>query len=400
MTTLFQEILNEKLTSSMLIFVILSTTEAYFPKLPQPQSRPHHPYQQRSGALLCRLSDTVFCSPPLLPCSPPKPSLRPHLPPLCRPVVFYPATSPCPIFCSPLRPCYPLVPCPLSRSLFPLSSPSPPAASPPQHHNDIKSTSASSSKFTSYMDGISGSYQNSYKAQLFNDGYLMNDTEDVAGLLVHSSFPEKSTTGATYRIYPSETLNITNPEATELLPSDQQLNYPSDVYSSTSSQQQQPQIVIAGKDGLGAETTKSAQKHETKYLIKSNCSLNGSKCGTDDFTVPPENDCCTNCSIPCRFRYVKRTSFGNDQLQEVDPVCNNELLRQIITGQTDDNINKSKNRIERTARWLLGGLFGVICGNGNFAYIIQTKDFCQHRKGNVTCYIFRSLTDHSKSNIL
>lgn len=64
----------------------------------------------------------------------------------------------------------------------------------------------------------------------------------------------------------------------------------------------------------------------------------------------------------------------------------------------DDDINKSKIRIERISRWFVGGLFGVICGNDDFAYIIQTKDFCQHRKGNVTCYVFRPL-DYSKINI-
>ncbi|VDK79811.1 unnamed protein product [Litomosoides sigmodontis] len=130
-------------------------------------------------------------------------------------------------------------------------------------------------------------------------------------------------------------------------------------------------------------------KYGTKYPIRSNCSSNNTNCVIDDYTAPPENDCCTNCSAPCRFRYIRKTSQKSDQGHEVDPICNNELMKQIIDKQTDDDINKSKIRIERTLRWFLGQLFGVICGNGDFAYIIQTKDFCQHRKGNITCYIFR-----------
>uniref|UniRef100_A0A0N5CP69 Ground-like domain-containing protein n=1 Tax=Thelazia callipaeda TaxID=103827 RepID=A0A0N5CP69_THECL len=56
----------------------------------------------------------------------------------------------------------------------------------------------------------------------------------------------------------------------------------------------------------------------------------------------------------------------------------------------NDNNTRTKVEIQRAAQQLLGGLFGVICGSDDFAYIIQTNDFCQHRTANTTCYVFRS----------
>lgn len=64
----------------------------------------------------------------------------------------------------------------------------------------------------------------------------------------------------------------------------------------------------------------------------------------------------------------------------------------------DDDISKSKIRIQQRARIILGGLYEVICGTDDFAYIIHTKDFCQHQKGTVTCYAFRLLADYNDTH--
>ncbi|KAL3989872.1 Ground-like domain family protein [Acanthocheilonema viteae] len=350
----------------MLIFVILSTTEAYFSKSPQLQSR-SYPCHLHSQALLCRLPAPPHTTPSSS--APSKPLF--HLPSRLpnHATIPYSNLPPCVALCPPLPSCPPsssvfcLFSCPLPSSL---SSPGLPTASPLQYHYDSTKPISSSS---SYLDRISGSYQDSYKSHPKNGNENVTDLPD-------SSFSEKS-------------------KPTKLLPSTQQFNQPSDIYlpniihenASTPLQEQLSQITE--KDESVAEMAKDAGAYEVKYLIKSNCSSNDTNCVIDNFIVPPENDCCTNCLAPCRFRYIQKTSLRSDQIQEVDPVCNNELLKQIIDKQVDDDINKSKIRIERTARWFLGELFGVICGNDNFAYIIQTKDFCQHRKGNVTCYVFR-----------
>ncbi|EJW82217.1 hypothetical protein WUBG_06874 [Wuchereria bancrofti] len=374
----------------MLIFVILSITEAYFSKL----SQSNHLCHNHSRALFYRLpiapSPLISCSSSLQPYAPPKLSLhRPLLRPFQRATIFHPLLSRCPTFCPSFRPsCPSIISCPLKRPLLSSSSPGPPAVSPPQYYDDKKSANSNTSKFTSYLNDFS---ENSKNQLSDNNAYLTNDVNN-----------KKSITNGTYHIYSLATLNnITNSKTTDL----SSFNHSSDIYLSSilPIQQQLPQITTdnANDNKLIDEITKSAQKTSAKYLLKSNCSSNDNdnNCISDSFTMPPENDCCTNCSIPCHFRYIQRTSLTTDQLQEVDPMCNNELLRQIIAEQTDDDINKSKIRIERIARWFLGGLFGVICGNDNFAYIIQTKDFCQHRKGNVTCYAFRLLIDYNKINI-
>uniref|UniRef100_A0A0R3RU50 Ground-like domain-containing protein n=1 Tax=Elaeophora elaphi TaxID=1147741 RepID=A0A0R3RU50_9BILA len=357
---------NEKLISPMLIFVILSTADAYFSKSPQPQL-PSHPSYHRSRTLLCRLPTpphtVIFCSRTLLSCPPTKPLLRPPLYPLCRPALLHPLLPSCPIICPPSlpRPPSPVSSCPSScPPSTPSSSPSPPSASPPQHYDSIRPIISNPTKLASYSysDGIPESYQGSYKGELPDDDDLTDDLEDVTGS-THSLFPEKP----------------------ELIPFDQQFNTNiTHINASFPSQQQPPQAAVSGEDEIVTEAAKNV-----KYLIKTNCSSNHSNC-VDDFTLPPENDCCTNCPAPCHFRYIRKTSLRSDQIQEIDP-------------QLDDDINKSKIRIERTARWFLGGLFGVICGNNNFGYIVHTKDFCQHRKGNVTCYVFRSQLDYSKINI-
>lgn len=279
----------------MLIFVILSTTTtttaAYFSKLPQPQLRPHS-YQQHSRAPLCRQSPphttTVLCSSPLPPCPSLKLRLRLPLRPLCRPRTSHPIIPSYPVFCPPSLPCPPSISCPLLCPQLPLSSPGPPSISPPQHYDNIRPSFA---KPEPYLDGIFESYQSSYKGQLSDDNYLTHDTENITDLQ-HSSFPEKSTTNTTYHSSSSVTSNVTNSKSTILFPSDQQFNYPSDVYLSntvhenaSALSQQLPQIATTGEDRLTAGIT---QKYETKYLIKSNCSLNGTNCAVDDFFMPPE----------------------------------------------------------------------------------------------------------------
>ncbi|KAK6111965.1 Ground-like domain family protein [Brugia pahangi] len=373
----------------MLIFVILSITEAYFSKL----SQSNHLCHNHSRALFYRLpivpSPLIICLSSLQPYPPPKLSLhRPLLRSFQRSTILHPLLSRCPTFCPSFWPLCPTInSCPLKRPLLSSSFPGPSETSPPQYYDDKKTKNSSTSKFASYLNDFS---ENSKNQLSDNGAYLINDINKGKNI------------NETYHMYSLATLNNTtnSKKKTNLL----SFNHSSDIYlSSILPIQQLSRITTdnANDNKLIDDTTKSAQKTSAKYLLKNNCSSNDNdnNCISDNFTMPPENDCCTNCSIPCHFRYIQRTSLTTDQLQEVDPICNNELLRQIIAEQMDDDINKSKIRIERIARWFLGGLFGVICGNDNFAYIIQTKDFCQHRKGNVTCYAFRLLIDYNKINI-
>lgn len=236
----------------MLIFVILSTTEAYFLKSLQSQPWQLYPCHHHSRARFCRLpippyptpSHTIHSCSPSLPSYPPpklpyRLPLRPSRRPFCP--VFY---SPCPL--SPVS--CPLS-CPLSSSF---SSPSPPAASPPQHYDGLRPISSSFTKYASYLKRPS----ENYKSQQFDDNHT-NDIKNLTSLL-HSPSPEK-------------------PEPTELLPSGQQFNQPSDTYL--------PSII---NENVSIPSEQQLRRHGVKYLIKSNCSSNDSNCINDDFAVPPE----------------------------------------------------------------------------------------------------------------
>ncbi|KAM3729163.1 Serine/threonine-protein kinase Haspin [Dirofilaria immitis] len=286
----------------MLIFVILSITDAY---LISKLSHPCYHYHSR-GAI------TVLCSPILFPYPLSYHQLSSSLPsPLCplrSRFLLSRLCRPCPI----IYPSSSLYPPPISSSisgpLRPLQSPSPPSATPPQYYDDTKSISSTYPMPTSYLTGIHESNQDDYMGQLTDNTYH-NDYIEVVN---------KSTTNTIYHTYPTVILNKKNSKPTEsILSSDQEFIHSSDKYlprinhKNASTSSYMPTI----------GDNRFVDGNVKKYLIKTNCSI----------TMLPQNDCCTKCSIPCRFRYGQiKISLNNDQFQEVDPICNNESMKQII----------------------------------------------------------------------
>ncbi|VDD92130.1 unnamed protein product, partial [Enterobius vermicularis] len=53
------------------------------------------------------------------------------------------------------------------------------------------------------------------------------------------------------------------------------------------------------------------------------------------------------------------------------------------------DITYSKRRIQQAAEQYLGTNVNVICGNGVFAYVVHTREFCQHTVDDLTCYVFQ-----------
>lgn len=53
------------------------------------------------------------------------------------------------------------------------------------------------------------------------------------------------------------------------------------------------------------------------------------------------------------------------------------------------NSGDSKRAIQKAAEKRLFGKFDVICGTGEFSYVVNTDFFCQQRVGDMTCYAFR-----------
>lgn len=53
----------------------------------------------------------------------------------------------------------------------------------------------------------------------------------------------------------------------------------------------------------------------------------------------------------------------------------------------------AKKRIQTEAEARLEGRYNVICARGDFSYITNTERFCQETVGDVTCYVFKQLSD-------
>uniref|UniRef100_A0A1I7TQS4 Ground-like domain-containing protein n=1 Tax=Caenorhabditis tropicalis TaxID=1561998 RepID=A0A1I7TQS4_9PELO len=73
--------------------------------------------------------------------------------------------------------------------------------------------------------------------------------------------------------------------------------------------------------------------------------------------------------------------------------CNSEELRKIIETKIDRVTAIAKRRIQEEAESSMGGRFNVICARGDFSYVANTELFCQHSVGDVTCFLFKQLSD-------
>uniref|UniRef100_A0A914CME7 Ground-like domain-containing protein n=1 Tax=Acrobeloides nanus TaxID=290746 RepID=A0A914CME7_9BILA len=108
------------------------------------------------------------------------------------------------------------------------------------------------------------------------------------------------------------------------------------------------------------------------------------------------NDCCCNCRRTCRMRQQRTFAlFGiktiSHEFEQLNALCNSMRLRYIIRNNISTNIDESKRRIQRSAEELFGHKFNVICGSGEFSYVVHTELYCQHTdlQMNITCYVFQ-----------
>ncbi|CAI2353297.1 unnamed protein product [Caenorhabditis sp. 36 PRJEB53466] len=124
----------------------------------------------------------------------------------------------------------------------------------------------------------------------------------------------------------------------------------------------------------------------------------------------PVSTCCNSCNT-CKTRRKRRHTevlsnatyvADHESLRRVkredDPAgspsnCNSEELRKIIETKIDRVTAIAKRRIQEEAESTLGGRFNVICARGDFSYVANTELFCQHSVGDVTCFLFKQLSD-------
>ncbi|CAO4376465.1 unnamed protein product [Caenorhabditis nigoni] len=127
-------------------------------------------------------------------------------------------------------------------------------------------------------------------------------------------------------------------------------------------------------------------------------------------TPPPVQACCNTCGT-CKGRRkrrhlmlsnatyvashdpVRRVKREDDTEAASDGRCNSEELRKIIENKIDRVTAIAKRRIQEEAESTMGGRFNVICARGDFSYVANTELYCQHSVGDVTCFLFKQLSD-------
>uniref|UniRef100_A0A914WWS5 Ground-like domain-containing protein n=1 Tax=Plectus sambesii TaxID=2011161 RepID=A0A914WWS5_9BILA len=72
-------------------------------------------------------------------------------------------------------------------------------------------------------------------------------------------------------------------------------------------------------------------------------------------------------------------------------LCTSEKLRQILHENISGSTAESKTAIQKATLTKLKGTYDVVCGKGDFSFVVNSKDFCQETVNEVTCYAFRQL---------
>ncbi|PAV68304.1 hypothetical protein WR25_12954 [Diploscapter pachys] len=129
--------------------------------------------------------------------------------------------------------------------------------------------------------------------------------------------------------------------------------------------------------------------------------------------VAQTQTCCTpmvsSCGTGCKKEKMKRMKRGitnfrdkrQSELVEVgDAKCNSDDLKNVIIQNIDRVTSIAKKRIQLEAERILGGRYNVICARGDFSYITSTMVYCQHTVGDVTCYVFKQLSDSSQRRMV
>uniref|UniRef100_A0A914VFG4 Ground-like domain-containing protein n=1 Tax=Plectus sambesii TaxID=2011161 RepID=A0A914VFG4_9BILA len=72
-------------------------------------------------------------------------------------------------------------------------------------------------------------------------------------------------------------------------------------------------------------------------------------------------------------------------------LCTSEKLRQVLHENISGSTAESKTAIQKATLTKLKGTYDVVCGKGDFSFVVNSKDFCQETVNEVTCYAFRQL---------
>ncbi|VDM53390.1 unnamed protein product [Angiostrongylus costaricensis] len=59
----------------------------------------------------------------------------------------------------------------------------------------------------------------------------------------------------------------------------------------------------------------------------------------------------------------------------------------------------SKRQILAETERRLNGRYNVICARADLSYIANTEEFCQQTVGDVTCFVFKQLSDSIQASM-
>uniref|UniRef100_A0A914L544 Ground-like domain-containing protein n=1 Tax=Meloidogyne incognita TaxID=6306 RepID=A0A914L544_MELIC len=70
--------------------------------------------------------------------------------------------------------------------------------------------------------------------------------------------------------------------------------------------------------------------------------------------------------------------------------CNSEMLRKIILENISTDLELSKRRIQAIAELAMGdgARVNVVCGSGEFTFVVHATHYCQEGNESGTCYAF------------
>uniref|UniRef100_A0A915PRA9 Ground-like domain-containing protein n=1 Tax=Setaria digitata TaxID=48799 RepID=A0A915PRA9_9BILA len=95
----------------------------------------------------------------------------------------------------------------------------------------------------------------------------------------------------------------------------------------------------------------------------------------------------------CSYLAVKKTKPKGAVRPSVpslnDSKCNDPTMREVIIQNIDPSPSVAKRQIQLAVHDKFGGVIDAICSSSSFSYLINTDMYCEIRKSNTTCLVFR-----------
>uniref|UniRef100_A0A8R1Y050 Ground-like domain-containing protein n=1 Tax=Onchocerca volvulus TaxID=6282 RepID=A0A8R1Y050_ONCVO len=110
-------------------------------------------------------------------------------------------------------------------------------------------------------------------------------------------------------------------------------------------------------------------------------------CGTHTVPVAVVG-CCKGCA--CSVRFKRDSSSVNGLMLKKNLLCNNDQLMTIMEKKIGTNATEAAFAIKKEADSELKAKFSVFCAMNDLIYVAHAESFCQHKKGDIICFAYKS----------